>query len=272
MTRSMLAALLLAVASLDAAAQTATADPWRKVPAAPTTCYPDDGLADRIDKAITELNTEITRQSQVNADLRKRFDAMDMSERAQRMQAFMMKNPQEAMKILQAEQAAGAKATSDVTAVNETVKRLSQQLASDQASFKEAVDKAVKPIQDKQQVMMKTRTKPRGEAGVMFITEADKGQYLALIQQENAAYENVCASYFGAGGRFQTYLSNYRTQAIEVLHPVDANDPIVLQMSIMDSPTGGYRSTSAMQGVQTYLQVFRNVYGVRRMKARYSEN
>ncbi|HYT70353.1 MAG TPA: hypothetical protein VEK78_03155 [Gemmatimonadales bacterium] len=47
-------------------------------------------------------------------ELTERFEAMDINEKAQRMQAFMMKDPQAAMKMMQAEHAAGSAITSSI--------------------------------------------------------------------------------------------------------------------------------------------------------------
>jgi hypothetical protein len=38
----------------------------------------------------------------------------------------------------------------------------------------------------------------------------------------------------------------------------------VVQMAIMDTPTGEYRSTAGREGVRDYLAKLREVYGVRR--------
>ena len=78
------------------------ADPWSRVPAFPTSCYSNDDFGDKLTKALDAITVDLARQTKINEDIKAKFDAMDMSEKARRMQAFMMKDPQQAMKYMQA--------------------------------------------------------------------------------------------------------------------------------------------------------------------------
>ena len=81
-------------------------DHWSFVPPLATSCFADDEFLEKVDAARTAIDAETERQRKINAAAKERFDNMDMAEKAQRMQAFMMKDPQAAMKMMQGEQAA----------------------------------------------------------------------------------------------------------------------------------------------------------------------
>jgi len=238
------------------------------VPAAPTSCYPDDGFADLLAKASADLEVEITRQGKLNAEIQTAYDAMDMGEKARRMQAFMMKNPQEGMRMLQAQRDLATSATASGMAANSNAGSLDDEFADLKTKFNSAVDQAVAPIKAKQQEMLKTRTR-RTEAENEWLTPADKAQYAALVQQENAAYEKVCSSYFAVSGLFRVWLQSYKTKVLEPnLAIAEASEgAVVLQMKIMDTPTGGYRSTTTLEAVRDYLGKLGAVYSLRHHKA-----
>jgi hypothetical protein len=240
------------------------------VPSLPTTCYRDDDFNDKLSAASVKLQSEVERQAGINAAARERFDKMDMSEKAQRMQAFMMKNPQQAMKMMQAEQVAGASTVSSMEQMGEVTKRLETELTRLQASFSSASEEAVRPIKTKQKQLIDAKTVLVGEAQIsMFTAAADHAQYVKLIEEENAAYEKACAPYFGTGGSFHKWVSSYRTEVVDkLIAGGEASDgALVMQMQAMDVPGGGYRSTVPLQQVNTSLTKLRTVWGIRLPRA-----
>jgi hypothetical protein len=254
----------------DVTAQAAPLNPWTMVPAPATTCHADDDFIEKLDAAKTALGEAMQRQATVNAAAKEKFDAMDMSEKAQRMQAFMMKNPQEAMQMLQAEQAASTSGQAAVAEAGESATRLEAELARLQASFNIAADQAVKPVQARQNELIEAKTVEVGEAGIsMFTNAADHAQYVRLIAEENAAYETACAPHFGANGTFHTWLSSYRTEVLDkmIIAGEAGEGALVVQMAAMSLPGGGYRSTAAFQQADNFIQKMRNVYQLRRSKA-----
>jgi len=254
----------------DVTAQAAPLNPWTMVPAPATTCHADDDFIEKLDAAKTALGEAMQRQASVNAAAKEKFDAMDMSEKAQRMQAFMMKNPQEAMKMMQAEQAASTSGQAAVAEASESATRLEAELAQLQASFNSAVDQAVKPVQTRQNELIKAKTVEVGEAGIsMFTNAADHAQYVQMIAEENAAYETACAPHFGADGTFHTWLSSYRTEVLDkmIIAGEAGEGALVVQMAAMDLPGGGYRTTVAFQQADNFILKMRNVYQLRRNKA-----
>ncbi|CAN5791673.1 hypothetical protein BH23GEM3_BH23GEM3_13960 [soil metagenome] len=261
--------IVLGLAS-DVTAQAAPPNPWTMVPAPATSCDADDDFGEKLAAASTAIQAAKQRQETVNAASKEKFDAMDMSERAQRMQAFMMKNPQEAMKMLQAEQAAATSGHAALAAAGESATRLEAELVRLQASFDSAADQATMPVQARQNDLIKAKTVEVGEAAIsMFTAAADHAQYVRLIAEENAAYEKACAPYFGAKGTFHTWLNSYRTEVIDrMISAGEAGEGAVVgQMAAMGLPGGGYRPTVAFQQADDFILKMSNVYQLRRKKA-----
>jgi hypothetical protein len=253
----------------QAQATPAPADPWTLVPALATSCFADDGFSDRLHAASGAIGAEMEKQKKINDAARERFDKMDMGEKAQRMQAFMMKNPQAAMKMMQAEQAAGTTAQTAVAGANESAARLTGELEQLQGAFRAAAEQAVTPVRTRQQALIKAKTVLLGEAAIpAFTTAADHAQYVQLVAEENAAYERACAPYFGANGSFHKWASSYRTEVVDKLVGDNSGDAImIMQMQAMDLPGGNYRSTAPLQQADNFLQKMRTAWAVRLNKA-----
>ena len=248
---------------------TATAA-WRMVPALATICTSNDDFIEKLDAAGVSLNAEIERQKEVNAVVRERFDNMNMSEKAQKMQAFMMKNPQAAAKMLGGEQAAGAAAQTAVTEANEASKRLDTELEALRTAFRAAADQAVEPIRAKQKALIDAKTVAVGEAAIsMFTNAADHAQYVKLIAEENAAYERACQPYFGAAGSFHKWVASYRAEVVDrMITTGEAGEAaMVMQIQAMDLPGDGFRPTAAFEQVNSFLPRLRTVWGFRPSKA-----
>jgi hypothetical protein len=195
---------------------------------------------------------------------------MDMREKMSRMQAYMMKDPQAAMKMMQAQQADAASMRSGITASADDEKALRSELETHKANFNSAADAVSRPFQAKRQELIKAKAKSTMEgASFAFASQADVDSYLALFAQENAAYEKMCEPFFGANGTFPAWLNSYRTKVIEkqIDGGVKQDATIANQMVIMDTPTGGYRSTAPLKGVRDYMHEVIQVYGFRKHKA-----
>ena len=136
--------LLVLAWSAPIAAQ-AAADPWSRVPAFPTTCYSNDAFFDTVIKAIEALDADLARQTKINADIKAKFDAIDMSEKMQRMQAFMMKDPQRAMQVMQAMTSTGATAAAAAPASAASIMKIDQELKDHSAKLEAEIPRALDP-------------------------------------------------------------------------------------------------------------------------------
>ena len=188
------ACVLLVGGAAVTAGQSGSADPWSRVPAGPTSYFSDDDFVNKVDAAYAAINTDIDKQAKVNAAIKKNFDEMDMTQKMQRIQAYMAKNPQEAMKVMQAMQASANKTTEGVNATSTKSIRLEEELPGHKTNFNAALEKTLKPLQARQDELIKTRTKAVSEGEIGFKTAADAAQYAALEPQENAESEKICGN------------------------------------------------------------------------------
>lgn len=268
--RAVITATIVAALSLtaEAAAQTARADAWKRVPPAPTTCFLDDGFADKANKAYSDLSTEIAKQRDLNASVKKKYDAMDMMERMQRMQAAMMKDPQKAGKMIEASQQSAQASTTKTVDANEAVKKLDGVFEREKTKWTTEAAKAKKPVEARIEQLIATRTKSSGEAGVKWLTQADYTNYVGLVGELNTAYERACTAFFGQGGSFLAYLASLRTEVTEpMISAAESSDEAFASlMAMMDTPTGGYRGTAALDHVQAYLGRMVAAYSLRQLK------
>ena len=233
-------------------AQSEPADPWTRVPALPTGCYYDAGAQELFDTANRALQDEDTRQKKINDDLQQQFNQMDPMAKAQKMQAYMMKDPQKAAAMMQAMQANAGTATSQVHTSMAEDQKLDQELEAIHARFKGEVGALLKPINDRADAFAKTHTQP-GEAGPFFPSKADEAQYNRILAERNTAYDKVCAGYWGPSGLVPAWLGKYKTLRVNEAKSYATNDDtVVMQMMILESPSGGYRSVYAIEAAQKY--------------------
>jgi len=241
-------------------AQSAAADPWSRVPSLPTACYYDHADFERFDNAYMALVAETARQKKINDDLQNQLNSMDGMVKAQKMQAFMMKNPQKAMEVMQAMQAGAVTATNTVQTSSTEGPKLDQELEALHVKFRAEITSLIKPIDDRAAAFANAHSKP-GEAGYVFTSKADEAQYHAIVKERNAAYDKVCASWWGANGQVHAWFGRYKTLLVNEAQGYDANSAaIVTQMQILDAPSGGYRSTYSFEAASRYLERARSIF------------
>lgn len=256
----------LALGSATATAQ-ATRPEWKLVPVMPTSCFKDDGFDGKVGEAGQAAIAAKDQQDALNTRIREQFDKMDMMEKAQRMQAWMMKNPQAASKMLEAAGGAGdagAALTEEVKAAGE---RLDRELENHKKAFDAAIERAVKPVDARIDALIRTRTR-KTLVDAVFISEADYAAYVALIDERNAAYEKACQPFFGGGGAFHKWVAAHRSEVTEKQLAAEANGNAAMaqQFAIMDTPSGGYRTTGGYDVVREHLRRLGEVVAYRAYK------
>ncbi len=257
-----LAALPLLHGTLGAQSGT-KADPWRVVPDLPKTCDPANDIADRLDKAIEANKADEAKQEKINGDVRERFGSIDGATKAQNMQAYMMKNPQEAMKAMQAAKTASADITSlfggkDVYK-DEEFKGLLEE-------FGAATKKAQVPVQQAIKQLIDTRSKP-AEAEFYFPDAADQKKYDTLLAQLKTEYDKACMGYLGPEGRLQTWLSAYgeylRTNVVPKLEEYERAS-VQQMVMVMGDAASEFQSTAGYDAVNYFLTKAADGYRTRR--------
>ena len=265
-------ALLIAPAGLRAQGQ--PLDPWKRIPALPTTCYTDNDFRGSLTNLHAALGDEQRQQDEINMALEQKFGEMDMQEKMQKMMEYMRKDPQKAQKMMQAQQAAASAITSDITDGDDAKKERNAEFAKLSAAFNSEMDAAAKPFRARRDEIMKTSRRVLGEGeNWEFTTKAAQDEYNSLIDKENADYEARCATYFGANGKMVAWLASYRETALDpVARATEANDEIkTTQMVILDSPGAGFRSTAQMTAAREYISAVQKAYDLRRPKLKRVE-
>ena len=249
----------------------AATDPWRRVPAATTSCFSDDGMPGQLHDIRTSIEDDLRKQTELNNALKEKFEKMDMREKMQRMQAYMAKNPQEAMKVMQAQQQAATGMRTDITGADAENTKLMAKRDELKAAFDKATGDATGPVDAKIKEYVGAKTVLVGEIGRGFPTKAGHDGYVALLAQRDAAYEKACTPFFGTAGSYTAWLNEYKTKVAEPMAAAtDAQDNIVgQQMVIMQTPAGaGFRPLGPFMSARDYLREAEKVYSVRAGKSK----
>lgn len=229
---------------------------WSQVPALPTSCYVQrDQPLDQLQTARNALQEELNGIETVNNALKERLGAVDISVQASRTQAFLMKNPQRGMEIMQS-MASGGQAVSDaVLKHDEWMKSWGQDLNA----AKEAYQAELKVIQP---------------AATKFTNESMLGgnpaQARAAAAAYNPAYEKICRDYFTpATAKFPVLLTRLRTYFVEDYVP--ALEPGVTalkgQFEMYGIDGQGYRNPEHLKAAIEYLNQAIEVFRSRRQQS-----
>jgi hypothetical protein len=256
------------------AAQTPAPDPWKKVPATPTTYLADMDFSRKLEDVSTEVGDAHRKQTEINIDIEAKYGKLDMMEISQRMQAFMAKDPQKAMKMMQAQANAASVMTSDIRSGDEAKTERNAEFEKLSAAFRADMEAAAKPFRAKREEIKKTGTVPVNEHGSVswaFKTKAAETAYNEQVDKENAEISARSVAWFGPGGKFTAWLASYRATVLDPnARAEEANDEIkTAQFAIMETPSAAFRSTAQLKAVREYLEVMGKVYDLRIDKEPY---
>ncbi len=233
----------------------AAPSPWTKVPPLPTGCYSSrDSFAKDAEAAIEAMSAERNRQEEINRSIEDAVKNLDPMEKQRRMQTYMMSNPQEAAKMLQANQAAGAEVQATAMAHNEKGLRLDEELKTLDTQYDAELNKAMAPVEAR----IKALNFNDGEGGNPPEVTA---QWKALIAQRNTEYERVCGTWWTASSPFHGWLKRYKEYLQETAaSQAHVEEAMLTQYKMMGISADSYRSTDAMNSAETYIKRARNVF------------
>ena len=181
--------LAVVLAALALAAPPAAVDPWTIVPPFPTGWYSaKDDFAEKLAAAKEANSKALDRQTKINDELSHRVKALGPTEIQARMQSFMMENPEEAMKMMQQNQAVGDKFTDAQLKSEANRQALEGELKDLQARYKTALESARAPVDLKFKELDVRAQKDLVTVGESWVYApwAVK-EYDALVAQWNAA-------------------------------------------------------------------------------------
>jgi hypothetical protein len=245
-------------------AQAAATDPWTKVPAAPTTYFGDLDFSRRLLDLSAELQDLRRQQEEINTRISVEYQKLDPMEIVNRMNAFMMKDPQKAAKMMEAQQATATQL--NPAAIDAAKRERNAEFEQLHAAFKADMEAAAKPYQAAREEIKKTGTVlVLGGADWGFKTKAAETAYNEQIDRENADISARSAAWFGPSGKFTAWLASYRSTVIDPMAKGEEGiDGLkVAQFAMMETPAGAFRSTAQIKAAREYLQEMGRVFGLR---------
>jgi cell fate (sporulation/competence/biofilm development) regulator YlbF (YheA/YmcA/DUF963 family) len=237
-------------------------DPWSLVPSAPTGCYSKlDNFDNESAAALARLDETSSTQVALNKEIWDQLGdsaQVDPFELAARMQEYMMTNPSEGMKMLEAMQTTGQNIGADMSMDNErsteltvAIDELISRYHEEYAQTRAPIDALVEKIWD-------------GDASVDDVSTRLPG----MSQQANGAYESLCARWWKSGP-FDTALSELRTYQIDdsVPRSLEQFEQTRQQLDIQGIDTSEYRSTAAVDAAREYVRQLQRIYALRQPRA-----
>jgi len=245
--RIAITALCVLASSVALATAPAAPDPWLKVPKPPTACYTSqDKYNEEVYAAIDAMNQEIGRVKEVNDQVKAQLDALDPMEKQTRMQNFLMQNPQEAAKVMQAAADQGAGVGAAINRTSENEQKLQTELSEIQSRYDAARKAVIGPL------YAELKALGISELGTPEQT-IDAG--VAVLKRINAGYEKLCPEWWGVAGPFNEWLKRYKDHLIQDDIPSDetVETAKAVQFGMFGIPADDFRSTAAMETVIRYM-------------------
>lgn len=245
-------------------AQATATDPWTKVPAAPTTYFGDLDFSRKLLDLAAELQDLRRQQEEINTRISVEYQKLGPMEIVNRMNAFMMKDPQKAAKMMEAQQATATQL--NPAAIDAAKRERNAEFEQLHAAFKADMEAAAKPYQAAREEIKKTGTVlVLGGADWGFKTKAAETAYNEQIDKENADISARSAAWFGPSGKFTAWLASYRSTVIDPMAKGEEGiDGLkVAQFAMMETPAGAFRSTAQIKAAREYLQEMGRVFGLR---------
>ena len=267
---------------------TAATGPWARVPAFPAGCYQNvapntaDPFYANLEAAKAAVAADRERQGAINAQIEQDFNNIDPMEKAQRMQQWMMSNPQEAMAFAQAAQAAPAQAEADIATLTQQTKAPAEAWNAVRKSYDDARIAAYAPIEPRRKALAASRgyaysaaPKDLAVAYTGFFQDpstssAEWSEGEQIAKALNQAYEVMCPQWWGANGKVQAFMKQQKAWFISERIPFlqKGDGPLLQQYAMMSTPAATYRSTAQFKAVEEYLDLAWKVYNDRDSQAR----
>lgn len=251
-------------------AQPAT-DPWAKVPALPTACYtsqePDDFRA-KLDAALEAVQADHYKQNDINGKIREGAQKVDPMEMARRMQEYMMKDPQGAMKYMQGVQSLGEGVQADQKATSEKEAQLAAEEKALIERYKTALAKSSAPGNTRWDALKKKLgiapdSRGPGESGV---PDWAWKEWDLILREWDRAYQATCAQWWIAAGPMHAHLKRYKDYLVQERIPryqKNNDEPTLKNYQMMNVPSKGYRSVADFVAVEDYIKRARRIFGER---------
>jgi hypothetical protein len=228
---------------------------WTKVPAFPKACYAGEDAGD-VEKALTELETLLNNQKQVNRGLQEQVMNADPATLQQRLMAAVQRNPARAQEIIQATQA-----FAPGTAQNAAV-------MAGEAEDREFKDRKAKLIADyRAEWNAALGSIYRRAAGLDGDTRgggSTAAERAAAWAEYNRKYETeVCPKWFAK--QVPDLLASYRAFLVEqrISKRAETEAVHLPTFEMLGVSTKAFRPVAEMEAVVDYLRFATELFGMR---------
>jgi hypothetical protein len=229
-------------------------DPWALLPALPSACYTaEDDFTDRAYVVMETLGTEITRREEVNRGLSQQLADLDPMEHQQRMMDYMMQNPQEAQKYMEAVQNIGNTGNEFIQQMNNDSIALQQERDNLHAEY----DAAVKALDD----AYASATLGLFEDSKKF--DQDLARSHAAIDAYNGGYQNLCARFWG-NGSYREWLGRHEAIQRRTADWGNESDMLVQNYTIFGIDAAGYRPVASLNAAKRQIDAAVQVFNRRK--------
>ena len=229
-----------------------------------------DAAYEKLDTARQAVIDDISKQKAINdqiAQQQRDQTSADPMELARRMQANMMKDPQNARKYMEQMQHVGQQVNAGTVPTLDKDNQMKSEAEALNKRFQAALDVAGHSANERWAALKKKRgygpLQPMpGELEPAWVYTEWNG-----IQQEwQRAYNATCPTFFGAGGQAHAFLARYKdylvTERIPYYENFDAANVANYQM--FNTPAASYKSLATLEAVKDHIGMAQTVFGYRK--------
>jgi len=242
-------------------------DPWASLPQMPGSCFSgQDNFAASLETSLEQLEQQIVSQDAVNAEIKDQAFSTgeegetDMMALAQRMQQYMLDDPDKAMQMMQNLQVASQTGTDDTLASLEREQEFAPALDKQLAAY----DAAYQSMYDSFRSKFEGLPTGEGEGGTFYLPEA-RGDLRRISGEANAEYKALCAKWFQSGPLLG-WLEEYRGYLVDDRIPrqEQSDDLMREQYEFQRVDVTSFHSTAAMKAARDYGRKLERIFGKRR--------
>lgn len=242
-------------------AQPATG-PWGKVPAFPTACYvsqEQDKFHTKLEAALTAVQADHYKQNDINAKIREDAQNVDPMELTRRMQEYLMKDPQNAMKYMQEIQSLGQGAQAQQQVTFEKEAQLEAEEKALIQRYRTALEKSYAPGNARWDALKKKLgiapdSRGPGESGV---PDWAWKEWEVILREWDRAYQATCAQWWIAAGPMHAHMKRYKDYLVQERIPhyqKHVDEPTLKNYQMMNVSSKGHKSVAEFVAVEDYIK------------------
>ncbi len=267
--RHLLAALSVLLFPAVAAPANAPADPWARVPAAPTACYrSQDTHMEKSNAVFSALEDEIRQVSDANSSTQQEESEnqeTDPFKMAEAMQNAMASDPAKAQAMMRA--SAPDAVHQDVETMNQYAterESMRQELDTLHERYKAATAKALAPNDAKFDALVKKVESQGGSFGDgegSYVPPWAMDEWAVILKEKNGIYTGtICPQWFGPSGQYTAWLKRYKDHYLQKELPAKTAFAARSNQALALTGRSTGASTDTLEAVKDYVDKANRVF------------